>query len=73
VPPSGSPPRTIVQEATCGARDALGEAGAPLEQPCTTPAPGGRGTLSRVAGETVDESVESLGLAGGVTLKRAAR
>ena len=46
---------TLIEEATCGARDALGEAGTPLEPACSGPAPAPeqRGTLGQVVGGTV--------------------
>jgi hypothetical protein len=51
----GEEPPTIIEEATCGARDALGEAGAPLEPACApVSTPGQRGALSEAVGGTVD-------------------
>ena len=52
---------TIIRQATCHAREALGEAGDPLEPGCAPSNPGGRGSLIQtvvapvapVAGETV--------------------
>lgn len=48
-----APEPGVITQATCGARQALGEAGAPLEPACTPPAPGRRGTLATAVDGTV--------------------
>jgi hypothetical protein len=55
VPPTPPGPRNPIQEAACGAQEALGPAGAPLESACK---PGSR----RVLRETAESVVAATGL-----------
>ena len=53
--PAQPPAPDPITQATCDAREALGEAGAPLDQACSEPTgPGRRGALSQTLGGTVD-------------------
>jgi hypothetical protein len=53
--PTAPPESGPITQATCEAREALGEAGAPLDQACSEPTgPGRRGVLSRALGGSVD-------------------
>jgi hypothetical protein len=53
-PPETPGQPSIIRETTCGARDALGQAGAPLDPACEQPAtPGQRSALGGAVGETV--------------------
>ena len=53
--PTQPPEPGPITRATCDAREALGDAGAPLEQACSQPTgPGRRGVLSRTLGSGVD-------------------
>jgi hypothetical protein len=62
-PPSPEPP-SVIRQATCGARDALGQAGEALDPACE-PNPGQRSFLARTVSGTVtaaDELTESVTL-----------
>jgi hypothetical protein len=69
-PPAETPePDSIIHQATCGARDALGQAGAPLEPACQPEGSGQRSLLARAVGRTVDTADD---LVAGVTAAPAA-
>lgn len=58
----GTPEADVIRQATCDARDALGEAGAPLDPACQPEGPGQRNLVARAVGGTVtaaDDVVES--------------
>jgi hypothetical protein len=58
------PPKDIIREATCSARDALGQAGRPLDPACAPANPEQRSLVARAVSGTVTAADE---LAGDVT------
>jgi hypothetical protein len=57
---------TIIRQATCGAREALGEAGVPLDPACSASNPGQRGALGQAVDGTVATGTGALGVGQGV-------
>jgi hypothetical protein len=51
--PQAPPDASIVRQAACGARNALGEAGAPLDPACQPASPGQRSLVARTVSGTV--------------------
>lgn len=63
-PPDPDEPRPIIREAACDAREALGEAGAPLDPACQqAPGPGQRGLVARTVSGTQAAVEDAVGTA----------
>lgn len=63
---------TIIRQATCGAREALGQAGGPLDPACSAGSPGQRGTVGQAVDGTAAAVTDILGLGQGLQAYSAA-